>query len=121
MGFIYPRTITIKRPSTALPAAGASTGYSALLPGDETTIYSGLEARIEIWRTGGRPNEHFVADAAIQPLWRVYIPTTCLQGPPINTILLRDIIIDDNGMRYQVASAEFLAISWRIVVQQLVT
>lgn len=118
-GFLFPRTIAITRPLTSAPAAGAG-DFADLVQGDETPVLSGIPARIELWRIGARPVEHLPGDTPTQPLWKILISWSTSIAP--GTILFRDVVTDDGGMRYQVISAEFeSSLGWRLVGQQLAT
>ena len=99
MSFLYPSTITIRRPN-ANNAVGSQPYGGALLT-DETVIAAGIAAHIQADRQGTRPEAGLPADAAGQSIWKIIF--TGAKG----VVLERDLITDEQGKRYQVVSADW--------------
>ena len=96
--FLYPRKASVNR-----PAEDTGIGvrpYGGLRSVGEATIETNLQCHIQIDREGKTPSAGLPGDAAGQPTWRIIFPNM-----PIGTVKSRDIIVDDQGVRYQVYAA----------------
>lgn len=100
MSFLYPRTISVRRPNTS--NAVGDQGYSAERAADEAVVLSGLPASIQLDRQGQRNPVGLPADAAYKPIWKVFIP---LSAAVLGSIQSTDVIVDDLGQRYQCFAA----------------
>ncbi|GGH14813.1 hypothetical protein GCM10007036_14370 [Alsobacter metallidurans] len=98
MSFIYPRTISVRRPSA--PSGRGAVGYQGLQASDESVIASGLAASIQESGTASRTDAGLPADAFSSTIWRIFIPQL-----PDGQLRNRDIIVDDQGRRFQVVAA----------------
>jgi hypothetical protein len=95
--FLYPRTISISRPN---PNTGiGAQPYGALQETNETTIATGIAAKIQIDRQGTKPVTALPGDAAGQSIWNIMFEAAN------GLVQDRDIITDDLSHRYQVISA----------------
>jgi hypothetical protein len=98
--FLYPRTISIRRPTP--PSGVGAIAYSGETEANETVILSGLPANIQ--QKSGRNNRQgdtdLPANSSVQLGWRVFIPKASAPTPGL--ILNRDIVVDDTGNRYSV-------------------
>ncbi len=103
MSFLYPRTISIRRPNGSTGSQPGDNGYSADRgPVDEKQIASGLRASIQLDRQGQRNGEGLASDARYQAIWKVFIPRS--DAAP-GTIQDGDIVVDDLGYRRQCFAA----------------
>ncbi|MBX9934544.1 MAG: hypothetical protein K2Y56_24015 [Methylobacterium sp.] len=111
MSFLFPRTISINRPSPA-SVAGAQE-YGDLTPDQEDVIHTDLIASIQHKATAGATGAGLPGDTRALTTWRIFIPLSALPSiaaPP--AIMSRDIIIDDFGLRYQVTAAYPNSLGW---------
>lgn len=116
---IYPRTIAVHRLKTV---AGANdsiglVGYSGAeqsttSAAGETVLFTGIPASVQASQTGRKKDGNLPTDAVFAPTWRIYIPAKALA---IESVKDRDIIVDDEGYRYEVGQAY-----WNILGYQLV-
>lgn len=98
MSFLYPRTVSIFRPKRS-NAVGA-VPYKGLTPSNDDQLYCDLPAGVQ-WRASiGRPPTNIPSDAAVQGYWEVLIPLG--NGITFGSVRDRDVIVDDQGIRYQV-------------------
>lgn len=97
--FIYPRTVSVRRPQHAVTAGAGA--YSQVRKVPTVEILTGLPASIQLDRTGQRPDERLPADAVGKATWKVFIP---LEYAALGTIQSRDVIVDDLGIAYQVVA-----------------
>lgn len=112
MSFLHPRTITIKRPG-AQTGVGA-VGYGGQLPSTETPLFTGLEASIQAARTPGSSGVGLPGDSRGSG-WQIFF-----KGPAVGAVRNRDIIIDDQGNRYQVSTAYWNPLGvWKCEAQLL--
>lgn len=115
---IYPRPITIKRPASTLSSTGGKaiaqpsqkggvmpysgqnqTPATGASPGEDT-LFTGLPASIQ--SKGGGATTDTIPSGAPGPMrWKIYVPKSALQPPGIKN---KDVVIDDEGQRYQVVS-----------------
>ena len=120
MSFMYPRTISVVRPvgngSDAEPAVG-DVGYNAdrgnAQPGDETPIASGIPCSIQLDRQGQRNGEGLPTDSRYQPIYKVFIPKAAVA---LGLIKGADVVVDDQGQRYQVFSPYWDSMGYRLGV-----
>lgn len=99
MSFLYPRTITITRPSA--DAGIGQRPYGGLTPTAETTVAANLPARIQSDRQGTAPATKLPGDAAGESIWKILFKGV------LGLTRTDDIITDDLGNRYQVISADW--------------
>jgi hypothetical protein len=95
--FLYPRTISVSRPN---PNTGVGAQpYGALQETNETTIATGISAKVQIDRQGTKPTTALPGDAAGDSIWNIIFKAS------LGLVQDRDVITDDLGKRYQVISA----------------
>lgn len=99
MSFLYPRTISVRRPNTNT-AAGAQP-YSGVQPINENVIVAGIAAHIEAAKGGAASPAGLPADTKSEPIFLVIFKIA------LGVVLDRDIIVDDLGFRYQVISSDW--------------
>lgn len=117
---IYPRTVAITRPNTN-SSVGAQP-YSGVQQSNETSIATGLSASIQMKRGGPRPTAGLPADVHDVGLWIVFIPNASAQAGGVassGAILDRDVVTDDNGLRYQVTHAYWNSLGWQLTCEKL--
>lgn len=103
MSFLYPRTISIKRPS--MPSTAGNVGYQGLGEARETLIASGIPASVQISSSGRNSNPVGLPSDSPGPIkWTIMLPSSALPGLPL--IMERDVIYDDLGRRFQVSAYE---------------
>ena len=115
-GAIYPRTVSINRPIAPTTANIGAIGYQGLeqnstLATGETVIATGLACGIQaggIGKTGGLGITKSDSPGPVQ--WHVYFSNAVMSK---GTLRDRDIIIDDESYRYQVAAAVWTILGYR--------
>ena len=147
MSFLYPRLVTITRATAVQPTPGNvivdsagllvvdSSGNVLTVPVDatpaagladyqhrdadaETLVASNVPASIQLQRLGNRPLEMLPADTPGKPTWYVFIPLNAL---PQGAVRTDDTIVDDLGVRYQVAGPYWDSLGHKLLVQILRT
>ncbi len=125
MSLLYPRTVDVRRARTV---AGASdqiglTGYSGQVvttdpanPQGETVLMAAIPADIEAAQTGRKKDNALPGDAVFAPTWRIYLPKARAARGSIRD---RDIIVDDEGYRYEVGQAEWDILGYRLICIRL--
>jgi hypothetical protein len=108
-----PRTVDIRRPFHQA-AIGFSPVYGGDTPAQETIVMRQWPASILQGMRGG------TADAALPddvkaPGWSLLLPAT--PAPPV-LLFPSDIVVDDLGRRFTIASAELTSFGWRLVTHQ---
>lgn len=121
---LYPRTIEIHRLRT-VAGAGTSTGDSIGLTGysgaetstdpadpqGEAVLYTDIPANIQAGATGRKRDSALPQNAVSSPTWDIYLPLT---GPPRGAIRDRDVIVDDEGYRYEVGQSYWNILGWKL-------
>jgi hypothetical protein len=97
-GFLYPRTLTFKRP-IAVAAFGA-VAYQGVAESAETTIAMNVSANLEIASAGKAGGTYLPADSPGPIKWLATLPQSANVTLPL--IMERDVIYDDLGRRFQV-------------------
>lgn len=108
---IYARTVTITRPSNA--ATGGQVAYIGQNRADETTVAAALPASVQSKSVGSRRSgtDKIAADAPGPIVWDIFIPRRALAKGLVRD---RDIVTDDEGIRYQVAAAYWNILGWHL-------
>ena len=97
MSFMYPRTITIKRPAEQAGVGGLP-GYAADTTEAEVTIATGIPANIQAKNARGKNPVGLPGDGAAN-IWKVMTPRGALAD---GQVVDRDVIYDDLGRKFQV-------------------
>lgn len=126
---IYPRTVEIHRVKTVAgsgsPGNIGLTGYSGTDattnpadPQGETVRYTGIPASIQAGSARARRGAQSTLpqDAVINPMWDIFIPLTAV---PKGAIRDRDIIVDDEGYRYEVGQAYWNLLGYKCLCIRL--
>lgn len=107
--FMYPRTCSILRAKTVAGTNDAigDVGYSGeenntslADPEGETVLFSGVQCSIQADSPGRPSGIKLPQDATSRPRWKILIPFAAI---PFGAIQNRDIVVDDQGNRYEVA------------------
>lgn len=116
--FIYPRTISVRRPKTVNPATSVGDrGYSAQRgPVDEDVIIAGPVAASVQLSSGGKgkagvPSDPGVASASI------FIPATA--GIALGAIKEADVVTDDMGRRFLLSNAYWTSLGWKLTGSEM--
>lgn len=114
MSFIYPRTITIKRPGVQ-SGVGAITAYASDQETTETVVATGIRASIQAKSTSGKNPVGLPSDVSMQT-WRVMTPKSALGAGVVQN---GDIVVDDLGNRYQVQADYRNSLGANFIVSRL--
>lgn len=108
MSFLYPRTIKVTRPQSTVAGIGAQP-YGGSSPQHENVIASDVQASIQAKRTSvaGQGIAGLPGDVP-RTIWEIYF------NQPKGTLKDRDIIIDDEGFRYQVIAAYWNSLGYKV-------
>lgn len=116
---MYVRRIQVCRAKTNsdVPTAVGLAPYSGIegsttAPAGQTILFTAIPASIQASQMGRKKDAALPQDAVWAPTWRIFIPLIAL---PKGSVRDRDIVIDDEGYRYEVAQAY-----WNILGYQLV-
>lgn len=96
MSFIYPRTVTLRRP--AAQTGEGKLSYGGKTQAGEATVQADIPASIQLRREGQRNPTGLPGDGA-RPTWDVFTPRRALA---VGVVKDRDIFVDDLGRRFQV-------------------
>jgi hypothetical protein len=120
---VYPRTVSILRMKDVAGTtdvigdggySGAEQGSGA---GGETLRYSGLSASIEVGAAGRTTKAgELPADAVTKPIWNIFIPAAVSS---LYQIRDRDIVLDDEGYRYEVATNFWTGLGYELTTVRL--
>lgn len=116
MAIAYPRRVSILR--LPLRTGVGALPYGGHVQADESAVFQGLPAGVQLRRASGRPEPDLPADALNRTLWRISIPRRAL---PIGAIQVRDIVVDDMGDRWHVTAAQFSLIGYDLMAERLDT
>jgi len=118
--FVYPRTVDIHRSETV---AGGSpniglVGYSGMAQGvggtlGETVIATGIPCSIQMKGMGRVKGQGLLPGDAPGPgQWAIYMPANAIIK---DTIKDRDILVDDQGYRYQMSMTEWAPLGYQLI------
>ncbi|HCA27555.1 MAG TPA: hypothetical protein DEP05_07965 [Betaproteobacteria bacterium] len=111
MSFVYPRTIAVTRPNG--PGGVGAVSYGALLPSAESAVASAVAASIQQIKAKRKLAQTLPGDAANAPQWRIFF------NLPNGAVAERDVIVDDQGARYQIAAAYWTALGYQCLCERL--
>jgi hypothetical protein len=114
VSFIYPRTVSIRRPSVD-NAVGAQP-YSGLTEANETQVAGGLPASIQLARKGGAPDAGTPSDSYGRVTFNIFIPA---RAAALGLITENDIVVDDLAKRYQVSGAYWNSLGYNLTADLL--
>lgn len=117
MSFLYPRKVTITRPTQ--PTGVGAVGYGGEQPSTEASVVAAaVPASIQLAKEHGNPEANLPADAG-KTLWKVIIPLSA--GVVEGVIQVRDIVADDLGQRYQIIAPYWNSLGHSLVCERLET
>lgn len=116
MSFIFPRTISVSRVASNTTVGKA--GYGGVMKANESPVSNvqNLRASIQLDRGGRNPVTNLPADGQ-KTMWKVIIEPS----PSVvdGSILNRDIITDDLGIRYQVVAPYWNSLGYQCLCERL--
>jgi hypothetical protein len=123
---IYPRIIEVHRVRTNAGTADTTiglTGYSGAEastaiadPAGEVVLFTGIPASIQAGPTGRKKDSALPQDVVFMPTWIIYVPLPALAKA---TVRDRDIIVDDEGYRYEVGQAYWNRLGMKLICIRL--
>lgn len=118
MSFLYPRTISVRRPAQT-SSVGIVSEYVAQTAAAETVIATDIPASIQAKQSGGERNPAALpSDSKGLVSWRILTPRGALAD---GLVLNRDVIVDDLGRRFQVIAAYTAPLGADFICQQMET
>lgn len=113
MSFLYPRKITITRP-TAQGGEG-KIGYGGKTQAGEDVLAEDVPCNIQLRREGQKNSTGLPGDAT-RPTYDVRIPKRALA---LGVVHDRDLITDDEGVRYLVVGPYWDSLGYAVRVELL--
>lgn len=113
MSFLYPRTISIRRP--AAQSGEGALAYGGQTQSGETSVETGVPASIQERREGQKSQVGLPGDGT-KPTWYVFIPRSALA---LGVVKDRDVVVDDQGERYQVIANYWDSLGYRLTAERL--
>lgn len=113
MSFLYPRTIAITR--AAQQSNVGSLPYGGSVVAQETPVASGVPASIQLKKEGGKMPTDLPLDIAKRTFWNIFFDL------PLGTVIDRDFITDDTGIRYQVSATYWTPLNTQCLCERLET
>jgi hypothetical protein len=113
MSFLYPRVVALRRPGGQ--SGEGIVAYGGQTQAAEQVIAWGIPASIQERREGQASRVGLPGDGT-RPSWYVFIPRAAL---PPGSVLDRDVIVDDQGQRYQVIANYWDSLGHRLTVERL--
>ena len=107
---LFPRTVAINRPAPE-PRSG-DVGDFSLSQTAETVIFSGLSASIQFASDGAAPAAGVPSDAVGRTLWKVLLQASSTLPP--GSIQQNDVVVDDAGLRYNIAAAYWSSLGFTL-------
>ena len=115
---IYPHTVSVRRAKTVAGGTDVigNVGYSGAEQGTgvegETVLFTGLPASIQLGAAGRTTKgTELPGDATSRPIWNVFIPASAITQYSVRD---RDIIVDDEGYRYEVGANQWTAAGYQL-------
>ena len=109
--FLYPRTVSIRRPITT-NSGGLQSGYSGDQAANETPIASNLPASIQASSSFRATSSDALPGAQPGPgRWMIFIPRSALAK---GSVIEDDTVVDDEDVRYQVADPYWNSLGYRL-------
>jgi hypothetical protein len=115
---VFPRTVSIRRAKTVAGTNDniGNVGYSGAEQGTglagETILFTGLPASIQLGAAGRTTKGgDLPGDAVSKPIWNILIPASAIAQYSIRD---RDIILDDEGYRYEVGSNYWTSLGYQL-------
>ena len=120
---VFPRKVEVHRMKTVAGTTDiiGDGGYSGAEQGSgpegESVLYTGLSASIQVGAAGRTTKAgELPADAVTKPIWNIFIPASVASQYQIRD---RDIIVDDEGYRYQVSTNYWTGLGYQLSTVRL--
>jgi hypothetical protein len=123
---VYLRLIELHRVKTVAGSTDTTiglTGYSGAEastnvsdPAGEAVLLTGIPASIQAGPTGRKKDSALPQDVVFMPTWLIYTPLSALAKGVVRD---RDIIVDDEGYRYEVGQAYWNRLGCKLVCIRL--
>lgn len=114
MSFLYPRIVSVYRPA-AQSGVGFQAGYAGNTADTETLVAKDLAASIQAKGRQGKDNPVRLPGDSTVSMFTIFIPKGLVMGQ----LKDRDIIVDDQGVRYQVLADGWDSLGYAAVCQRL--
>jgi hypothetical protein len=118
MSLIYTSVIDVHRVKTVAGTNDAIglTGYSGAEQSPtsaqgETVLFTDIPASIQSGTTGRKKDSSLPQDAVFAPTWFIFTPANAIAKGGVRD---RDIIIDDDGYRYEVAQSQWDILGYKL-------
>lgn len=115
---VYDRVVQIHRLKTVAGVSDTigAVGYAGAEQGNtsegETVLLTGVFASIQLGSAGrATTNVGLPGDAVQKPVWKIYIPASSVLKFSIRD---RDVILDDEGYRYEVSANMWTASGYEL-------
>lgn len=105
--FMFPRTISVRRPNNNVTPTAGQVGFGGADPIQETVILTGLPAVIDFDRFGRQDPGNLPTDSKLA-FYFIQFPPNAI--PAENTVQQNDVLLDDFGRRFQVVGLTWSAI-----------
>jgi hypothetical protein len=124
---LYPRTVSIQRAKTTAGSTDAIglTGYSGMEesttgsnPEGVSVLFTGIVCSIQAGAAGRKKDSALPQDIVWAPSWTIFIPAFALARYSVRD---RDIILDDEGYRYEVGQNYWNLLGYKLVCVRLET
>lgn len=121
---VYNRTVDVHRQETVAGPTGndiGDVGYSGAeqslaSAAGEIVLYTALRASVQVGAVGRTQKGGLPGDAVTKPVWTIFIPVT---DSTLYQIRDRDIIIDDEGYRYEVGANQWTGLGYQLSTVRL--
>jgi hypothetical protein len=123
---IYNRIIAVHRLATNAAAgdtaiglvgySGAEQSPSPPDPQGEITLFTGIPASIQAGIMGRKKDSTLPEDIVHAPTWNIFVPAVNLAQYSVRD---RDIILDDEGYRYEVAQNWYDLLGYKLACVRL--
>ena len=120
---VFPRTVEVHRLKTVAGTTDVigDGGYSGAEQGSgvagEIVLYAGLVASIQVAAAGRTTKSgELPGDAVTKAIWNIFIPSSTVT---LYQIRDRDIILDDEGYRYEVSTNFWTGLGYQLSTVRL--
>jgi|SRR5690348_15269322 len=96
--FMFPRTISVRRPNNNVSPAAGQVGYGGADPVQETIILTGIPCAIDFDRFGRQDPGNLPTDSKL-PFYFINVPANQISD---GQVVQNDIVQDDLNRRYQI-------------------
>ena len=118
MSFVYPRQLSIFRWATDLtPSSPGIQPYQepqtvdAAAIWQTTPVFTGIKCSIQEYRSGTRPVDNLPGSSLVTPTVKIFIPRQQLS---LGQVVVRDFLVDDLGIQYQVIDNYWNSLGYRL-------